>query len=107
MKKSNVLSLLTPVKALEIIRLAANENTETVIITTHATERMLERNVTRMQIFQVMGCRHTRFKEEPYQEPNGDWKCKITGSASGRVTDVVLAIKFPEPGSDIFVITVI
>ncbi|MDA9558252.1 DUF4258 domain-containing protein [Vibrio sp.] len=98
---------LTSASAKRLINELANNHTSRVYIGAHARERMEQRGVTRMQIFQVLSNKHSRITEAPHQTPRGDWKCNLQGIAAGEIVEVVISLKRHESDPSAFVVTVI
>ncbi|EGQ7650489.1 TPA: DUF4258 domain-containing protein [Vibrio alginolyticus] len=101
---------LTSASAKKVINELASNHTSRVFIGSHARERMEQRGVTRMQIFQVLfqvlGNKHSRITEAPHQTPRGDWKCNLQGMAAGEIVEVVVSLKRHEDDPSAFVVTV-
>ncbi|EOX4945738.1 TPA: DUF4258 domain-containing protein [Vibrio parahaemolyticus] len=97
---------LTSASAKKLINELASNHTARVFIGSHARERMEERGVTRMQIFQVLSNKHSRITEAPHQTPRGDWKCNLQGMAAGEIVEVVVSLKRHEDDPSAFVVTV-
>ncbi|MES3008982.1 MAG: DUF4258 domain-containing protein [Pseudomonadota bacterium] len=93
--------------AWEIIRRLSSEDKGGVKISQHAKQRMIERQVSIVQVLNVMKRNSSRMNEGPYQAANGDWKCEIEGSAAGAVIKLALAIRTSAPLEAVIVITVI
>lgn len=93
--------------AWEIIRRLSSEDQGAVKFTQHAKTRMVERQISIMQVLNVMKRTSSRMNEGPYQAANGDWKCEIEGSAAGAVIRLALAINTSARAEAVIVITVI
>ncbi|GAD90628.1 MULTISPECIES: DUF4258 domain-containing protein [Vibrio] len=97
---------LTSASAKRLINELSSKHSARVFIGSHARERMEQRGVTRMQIFQVLANKHSRVTEAPHQTPRGDWKCNLQGMAAGEIVEVVVSLKRHEDDPSAFVVTV-
>ena len=76
-----ILFRLRPDKAEAIIRDRATAS-ENVIVGKHARDRMVERDFTNMELFDILRTGHVT--EEPESTPRGEWKCKVTKRLRGQ-----------------------
>lgn len=77
------------------------KNSEKVFLVQHAKERMLERNVTIQQVYDVL--RQGKVAEEPYLDAYDRWRITLEYLSAGK--RVRVAVSFIEQG--LLVITVI
>jgi len=73
------------------------------IVSRHAIERMLERDVTAVRVRRVLS--QGRIAVGPYPSDSG-WKAEFEGAADGAVK-VVVAFDFDDAGGAVVVVTVI
>ncbi|MGR6834256.1 DUF4258 domain-containing protein [Aliivibrio wodanis] len=98
---------LSSVSAKRLINDLANNHTSRILLGKHTRLRMEQRGVSRRQIFQVLGNKHSRITEAPHQTPCGDWKCNLQGVAAGEIIEVVISLKRHEYDPSAFIVTVI
>jgi hypothetical protein len=89
--------------ALTILRRCVT-NDALIFISSHAIERMIERNITRKQIIACL--EKGTITEAPHRDVRGDWRCRIEHYTAGDVITVAVAFKFNAAGERIVVITV-
>jgi len=93
---------LSKKKALEILRDVSSDSGK-VFITKHASERMLERCISRPD---VMCClENGQITEGPAQEANGSWRCTVNWFRAGSPLTVVAVIDFDDEGNFVLVVT--
>ena len=81
---------LTPAVALKRIREAAKVSGN-VILGSHAKDRMLERDITKRDVYRVL--QQGDIEGNPQETERGEWKCKLTLQLRGRrVAGVVTVI---------------
>ncbi|MGD0961056.1 MAG: DUF4258 domain-containing protein [Methylomonas sp.] len=89
---SNVKFLkMTDNDALSILRDCATDD-KRVYFSKHAEQRMVERNITRLQILKCLT--KGRITESPYRDVKGDFRLTIEHYTAGNVVSVAVAIKF-------------
>lgn len=104
-KKSVARMVLSATNAIRIIRRLA-QNSSAVFITAHASKRMTQRKVTRLQVIECL--MKGGITEGPALDIKGNWKVTISRVASGDQIDVVVALDWDaENASYVVVITVI
>lgn len=54
---------------------------------------MMERNIVRKQVMDVLKSAHSRITEETGMTAGGDWKFNLQGFSSGDLIEVVVMIK--------------
>lgn len=92
---------MTDTSALKLLREIAQDSGQ-VIITKHATKRMIERRITRTM---VMQCLQSGVIDEPVAlDPHGNWKLTVWTRVAGKEIRAAVAIDLP---SRAVVITVI
>jgi hypothetical protein len=72
----------------------------------HAKERMVQRDISRTQIFRVLQSLSSVMTKAPCQGMAGGWKCEVEGFSAGVHITVILAIELPPEPGDVFIITV-
>lgn len=78
------------------------KETSQVALTTHAKDRMAEREISVREIYEIL--RNGQVEESPTETTRGEWKCKITLKLRGRrKAGVVVALP---PKTKVIVITV-
>ncbi|WP_375748466.1 DUF4258 domain-containing protein [Vibrio sp. HN007] len=97
---------LTSQSAKKLVNNLAINDTSKIFLGAHARERMEQRGVTRMQLFQVLSNKHSRVTEAPHQTPRGEWKCNLQGIASGEIIEVVVSLRKHDTNPSAFVVTV-
>ncbi|WP_263081559.1 DUF4258 domain-containing protein [Endozoicomonas sp. Mp262] len=98
---------LTRQSAKKIIKELAKKYSSRVKFGKHARERMIERNITNRQVFEVLRSDHSFFTEEPHPTPKGNWKFNLQGFAAGATVEVVVDLKRHDEDPTAFVVTVI
>ena len=94
---------LTDSAAADIVRGTAE--TGAVIITNHAQERMLERDIDRAQVFDCL--KRGRVKEPVHKDiGTGNWKLTLERISAGQLVTVPVAITYKKQGTYAVVITV-
>lgn len=94
---------LTDSAAADIVRGTAE--TGAVIITNHAQERMLERDIDRAQVFDCL--KRGRVKEPVHKDiGTGNWKLTLERISAGQLVTVPVAIAYKKQGTYAVVITV-
>lgn len=89
--RSNVVKFnrLTPAAAQQRVR-SISKDSEAVIVTDHAAERMEQRGFTMRDLFRIL---RTGFVDEaPEEIREGDWKCKVTQKIGSREAGAVTII---------------
>jgi hypothetical protein len=76
--------------ALKRIRELA-EDSRNVFITRHALQRMVERQITRLQVIECL--LRGVVSEGPALDPHGNWKCTLRRFAAGQELEVVVALQ--------------
>ncbi len=100
--KKNILQFgLNETSAKKILKNLADHR---IFFTNHVEERMVERSITRKQVFKCI--KHGKIIEGPYQEPNGDWKLKLEVITAGDVVRTVAVLQKDERGDYCLIITV-
>ncbi|SEN71670.1 DUF4258 domain-containing protein [Nitrosomonas marina] len=95
---------LTPQKAKQIISKLA-EDSGRVFILSHAEERMVERDITRMQVIRCL--KHGVIVEGPYRDIKfGLWRQTLEVRTAGNVISVVASLDRDDKGDYIVVVTV-
>ncbi len=87
---------LTERTARKIIIDLAKNHSNRVKLSKHAKIRMSQRGISIRQVF----------TEEPFQEPNGDWKFNIKGVAAGDIITLTIALKGHNYAPLAFIVTV-
>lgn len=95
---------MTPDRAKKLIKEIAEGDSSRVIFTTHATERMIERKITRTQVFKCLT--HGWVVEGPAPDIKGNMSLKMEVKSAGDVVSVVAALKRNSSGNFAVVITV-
>lgn len=98
---------LTIQSAKNLIRDLAENHSARIKFSKHARERLLERDITVIQVFSVLSSRSSRFFEQPYQTSGGDWAMSLEGIASGDSIRIPLVLKRLESDPSALIITVI
>ncbi len=75
-----------------------------VFFTRHAEQRMVERDITRIQVFRCL--EHGTFVEEPSRSANGNWQFRQEVMSAGTIVNVSAALDNDHKGNKIIVITV-
>jgi hypothetical protein len=65
-------------------------DSDRVIFTNHAEERMEERGISRPEVLEAL--RGGYVDESPKEEFAGEWKCKVTSKLRGRTAGVVTIV---------------
>lgn len=94
---------MTPHQAKATLKELADDGNR-IFFTRHAEERMIERNITRMQILKCL--QSGRFEEEPAQDPRGSWSMRIRSYSAGESIAVAVALDVDSNGDYAVVITV-
>lgn len=104
MTSNNVVPLqMSDAAALEIVRCAATAGM--VIISIHAQERMLERDIDRAQVFDCL--KKGRVKEPVHRDiGTGNWRLTLERVSAGQLVTVPVAISYKKKGTHAVVITV-
>lgn len=76
-----------------------------VFFTSHAKERMSERDITRKQVLECL--LRFRFIEEPHRTPNGNWKMTVEAQSMDDWITVALCLDNDSKGNYVLIITVI
>ena len=97
---------LTDRTAKKIINDIAKNYSKRVKFGTHAKERMRQRDVTNMQVLQVLSSHHSRFIESPAQTPKGSFKATLQGISAGVRINVTVDIRRHEDDPNLYVVTV-
>lgn len=97
---------LTEGTARKIINELAESYTHRILWSRHVKARMVEREVTTGQILALLKSKRSVFREGPFQEPNGDWKFNLKGMASGKVIELVVALKKHHEDPSVILVTV-
>ena len=95
---------MTPQQAKAILKELATDG-KRVFFTRHAEQRMIEREVTRVQVLRCL--QRGTFEEEPVQEPRGSWAMRLKLFTAGEYIRVAVAIDQDNNGNFAVVITVI
>ena len=94
---------LTDSAAAEIVRRAAES--AAVILTNHAMEKMVLRNIDRAQVFDCL--KRGRVKEPVHRDiGTGNWKLTLEHISAGQLVTVPVAISYKQQGTFAVVITV-
>lgn len=102
-QKKNVVELdLSPEHARRILNQIVTQS-ERVFFTSHAEERMAERQITRTQILRCL--EHGTFTEGPYRDIKGNWKFTLETLSAGDPLAVVAALDKDNKGNYVVVIT--
>lgn len=94
---------MTDSDALTILRECA-ENDTRVFFSRHATDRMIQRKITRPQV--LLCLEKGKITESPCRDPKGDWRCTIEHYTAGSVVTVAAAIKHNNNGDRTVIVTV-
>ncbi|MDD3609848.1 MAG: DUF4258 domain-containing protein [Halothiobacillaceae bacterium] len=78
-------------------------DTKNVKFTTHARERMKERQITSAQILRCL--RHGRITEGPAREASGNWKLNVEVISAGQVLVVTVVLDNRGSGNYALIIT--
>lgn len=79
-------------------------DTSRIFIVKHAEERMVTRNITRVQVIKCL--RHGVIIEGPYREcKSGNWRLKLESRSSGDTVRVVAELDTDEDGNYVLIIT--
>jgi hypothetical protein len=65
-------------------------DSDRVIFTNHAEQRMEERGIARPEVLEVL--RRGYVDDPPREEFVGEWKCKVTSNLRGRTVGVVTVV---------------
>lgn len=84
---------LTEGTARKIMNDLAENHTGKIRWSKHIKERMVERDITTLQVLTLLKSTRSIFREGPYEEPNGDWKFNLKGMAAGKVIELTVALK--------------
>ena len=76
-----------------------------VFFTRHAEERMVEREITRMQVLRCLQVGN--FEEEPARDARGSWAMRLRLFTAGEYIRVAVAIDQDQHGNLAVIITVI
>ena len=97
--------VLTPTNALRIVRRLAQDS-KTVFFSDHASKRMTQRKVTRVQVLECL--LKGAITEGPALDIKACWKFTITRVACGDTVSAVVALDWDaEKASYIIIVTVI
>lgn len=95
---------LTPVAALRIVRRIAGDSAA-VYFTTHASQRMRQRRITRAQVLHCLA--GGRITEGPAPDTTGRWCVTLQRYCAGDLVNVVASLDWDADASDyLLVITV-
>lgn len=95
---------MTPHQAKEILKELADSGGK-VFFTRHAEQRMIERQVTRIQVLRCLASGY--FEEQPAKSPQGAWVMRIRNYTAGEYVSVAVALDKNDRGDYAVVITVI
>lgn len=98
---------LTPQTAKRIVRDLATNHTSKIRLSKHARERMKLRNITTLQVMNVLKSNSNRFHVPPFEREDGNWEMNIEGVASGDTIRIPLILKRHEDDPSVFVMTLI
>ncbi|WP_070967069.1 DUF4258 domain-containing protein [Vibrio sonorensis] len=98
---------LTPTTARRIVRDLATSHTGRIKLSKHARQRMKQRDITILQVMNVLKSRSNRFQEPPFERPDGNWQMNIEGVASGSTLRIPLVLRRHEDDPTAFVLTLI
>ncbi|TYL46513.1 DUF4258 domain-containing protein [Marinomonas sp. IMCC 4694] len=104
--QGNVVFPLSEFAARKTLNDLAENHTNRIRWSRHIKERMLDRGVTTRQILTLLKSKRSIFREGPYLELNGDWKCNIKGMAAGSILELSVVIKHPADNPTSILITV-
>ncbi|MBB1485560.1 DUF4258 domain-containing protein [Oceanospirillum sediminis] len=93
--------------AKNLIRDLSENHSTRIKFSKHARERLLERDITLTQVFSVLSSRSSRFFEQPWLTPSGDWAMSLEGIAAGDSIRIPLVLKRLESDPSVLIITVI
>jgi Domain of unknown function (DUF4258) len=77
-------------------------DSDNVIFTYHAEERMEQRDISRPQVLEALLAGYV--DDPPQEESAGEWKCKVTSNLRGRTIGVVTVIV--DARSQLIIVTV-
>lgn len=95
---------MTPHQAKAILNDLASDGRR-VFFTRHAEERMVEREITRMQVLRCLQV--GSFEEEPARDARGSWAMRLRLFTAGEYIRVAVAIDQDQHGNLAVIITVI
>lgn len=95
---------MTPHQAKAILKELASDGRR-VYFTRHTEERMIEREITRVQVLRCL--QHGSFEEEPARDARGNWAMRLKLFTAGEYIRVAVAIDQDQDGNFAVVITVI
>ncbi len=94
---------LTPESARRILTELVENQTHRIFLTDHVKERMLERGITRKQVFCCL--RNGHFLDGPNWSDNRNWEMKLEVLSAGDPVIVVAALDHDSNGNYSVVIT--
>lgn len=97
---------INDVVARKIIHTLASHDTKRIFFSSHAKQRMQQKNISIRQVLNILTSKHCQFTESPHLTPSGDWKCNLQGIAAGDCIEVVIVLKRYEYDPSIFIVTV-
>ena len=95
---------MTPQQVKALLKALAQDGGR-VFFTRHAEQRMIERDITRVQVLRCL--QRGTFEEEPAQDPRGSWAMRIKLFTAGEYVRVAVAIDQDDDGNFAVIITVI
>ena len=95
---------MTPHQAKAILNDLASDG-QRVFFTRHAEERMVEREITRMQVLRCLQV--GSFEEEPARDVRGNWAMRLRLFTAGEYIRVAVALDEDQHGNLAVIITVI
>ncbi len=97
--------VLTPTNAQRILRRLAQDS-KAVFFTAHASKRMTQRKVTRVQVLECL--LKGAITEGPALDIKGSWKFTVTRAVCGDVVNTVVALDWDsDKASYVVIVTVI